>query len=633
MLISSDSFLDAVEEYALVFLNAQGLIQSCNKATYSITGFSRSELSGQPFSILFTDEDKTLKRGEDQLSETLKTGKRSSESWKAKKDGSRYWAAMSLSSVYEHNVHIGFTVIVKDITERKLAELEIKKREERYRLIVESVKDYGIFMLDTKGHILTWNDGAERIKGYKRDEIIGKHFSVFYTAPDLEIGKPAMELETAIETGKYEEEGWRIRKNGSLFWANVVITALYNEGNEFIGYSKVTRDLSEKKHEDELLRQSEERYRLLVEQVRDYGIFMLDEKGRIISWNEGAKRMKGYTAKEIIGKYFSIFYPEEDKLNDRPAGELKVARQEGKYEEEGWRVRKDGTMFWANVVITAIYNEKGVFLGYSKVTRDLTERKEAEVALKESREKYKLLANQLKETNNHLASANKELEEFTSIASHDLQEPVRTVKSFLSLIEKKLSDPNTSAEELKTYIQKAIKGSNRMKELILNLLQYAQLSKEEVAFEEINVSELIGEVLQNLKSNIEASCATIDVDTEVDYIKGDRIQLMQLVQNLLTNSLKFIEAKTPEIKIKCRLHGHSVLFSVSDNGIGISKDNQSKVFEIFRREHTAMKYPGTGIGLSICKKIVERHKGKIWIESDLGKGTTFYFTLNDNIIP
>lgn len=631
MISQCELFLQAVEDYAFIMLTKEGVIKSCNKATYAITGFSCSDLSQQPFSVLYTIEDRSRKRTEHELSETLKHGKFSSETWKLKKDGSKYWAILSLSSVYsEQQEHLGYAAVLRDITERKQAELEKRQSEEHYRLMVDSVKDYSIFMLDPNGFIVTWNEGGKKISGYHPYEIIGKHFSVFYTADDKEDHKPQRELEIALATGKYEEDGWRVRKNGSVFWANVVITPLYNPYNEFLGFSKVTRDLSERKQEEELLRQSEERYRLLVGQVKDYGIFMLDEKGRIISWNEGAKKIKGYEAQEIIGKYFSIFYPEEDKLNERPSMELRVARKEGKYEEEGWRIRKDGSLFWANVVITAIFNDHGVFLGYAKVTRDLTERKEAELAQKESGEKYRLLANQLKETNISLAEANKELEEFTSIVSHDLQEPVRTVKSFLVLIDKKLSGSTCDAAELRTYIQKAIKSSNRMRELILNLLQYAQLSKEDVTVEDVNVDDMIGEVFQNLKEMTDSSGATITVHSEVEYIKGDKIQLMQLIQNLVTNALKFVDNKKPVIEIKCHIENGIPVFSIADNGIGIAKESQDKIFEIFRREHTAKPYPGTGIGLSICKKIVDRHKGKIWLESEPGKGTTFYFTLNAN---
>ncbi|HTM91360.1 MAG TPA: PAS domain S-box protein, partial [Flavisolibacter sp.] len=476
-------------------------------------------------------------------------------------------------------------------------------------------------------HIMTWNDGARRIKGYSPAEIIGKHFSTFYTAEDLESKKPERELKIAVQTGKYEEEGWRIRKDGSVFWASVVITALFNEQNKHIGFSKVTRDLTERKKNEESLRQSEERYRALVEQIIDYEICMLDEKGRIISWNEGAQKIKGYTAEEIIGKYFTIFYPQEDILNGKPAHELEIARQEGKYEEEGWRLRKDGSRFWASVVITAVYNSEGFLLGYSKVTRDLTEKKEAEKALRESSERYRRIADELQITNEELSAANEELEQFTSIVSHDLQEPVRTIKSFLQLIEMKLNDGQIN--DLKTYISKSITAANRMRELIQNLLQYSQVGKTEVLKEKVNVKELLSEAAQNLKTAIEKSGAQISIKTDVDTVEGDRVQLVQLIQNLLSNALKFTNADKPQIKIEgFRENGH-VKFAVTDNGIGIAPNDLNKVFEIFRRLNTKKEYPGTGIGLAICKKIVDRHGGRIWPESKPGAGTTFYFTLNE----
>ncbi|QJW90929.1 PAS domain S-box protein [Spirosoma taeanense] len=509
---------------------------------------------------------------------------------------------------------------------KKQAELELRQSEERYRLMIEGVKDYAIFMLDTTGHILTWNEGARRIKGYSANEIIGRHFSTFYTAEDLESQKPARELRIAIETGRYEEEGWRVKRNGSVFWANVVITALYNEQNKLIGFSKVTRDLTERKENEENLRQSEEQYRSLVQQVTDYGIFMMDEKGRIINWNEGARRINGYTNEEIVGKYFSIFYPEEDILNGKPSHELKVARAEGKYEEEGWRIRKDGSVFWANVVITAIYNAQGIHIGFSKVTRDLTERKKAEKELRNSYDRYRVLANELKQTNSELSVANEELEQFTSIVSHDLQEPIRTIKSFLQLIDLKISQQQD--EKLKTYIQKSLHAANRMKELIQNLLQYSQVSKATFSRETVKLDELLDEVLQNVKTSVESSQARITIETQVASVYGNRTQLMQLVQNLVSNSLKFRADEDPQILIRCLKEKDQVKFAVSDNGIGIDKDDLEKIFEVFRRLHTEKDYPGTGIGLAICKRIVDRHGGQIWPESIPGKGTTFYFTLN-----
>lgn len=583
----------------------------------------------QPFRLLDLREDEGM--ATDYERETaVKRGRHITEAWKRRKDGTRFWAQQALYPVLEKGVLTGFSCLLQDISEKKQTELALRASEERFRLMVEGVRDYAIFMLDPGGYIMTWNDGAMRLKGYKPNEIIGRHFSTFYIAEDLATRKPERELKIAVATGKYEEEGWRIKKDGSLFWANIVITALFNEQNKLIGFSKVTRDLTERRESEERLRQSEERYRALVEQLTDYGIFMLDEKGRIVSWNEGAKRIKGYQANEIIGKYFSIFYPEEDILNGKPAMELRVAKAEGKYEEEGWRRRKDGSRFWAGVVITAVYNHEGAHIGFSKVTKDLTERKETENALRESHERYRQLASQLKVTNAELSYANQELEQFTSIASHDLQEPIRTIKSFLQLIGQKISQGQY--DQVQGYLNKSIMAADRMRELIRNLLHYSQLTQNEVTVEKVMVLDVVNEALQNLKSSVENSGAQVTVESDVKVFEGDRVQIVQLLQNLLSNAFKFTNKEAPQVVVRCRKENGYVKFSVADNGIGISQGDMDKVFEIFRRLHTAKEYPGTGIGLAICKKIVDRHHGRIWTESEPGKGTTFYFTINEETI-
>jgi PAS domain S-box-containing protein len=614
--------------HGVLMLDKDAYIKYVNPAVTSITGYTSLELINQPLSILYGSREEKI-RVDYELDMSLKNGLFSSEGWKVKKDGMRFWAEHSFKPVYdEHSNFIGFSCLFQDTSERKEREMDLRFSEERYRLLVDGVKEYSIFMLDVNGCIQTWNEGARHIKGYSINEIIGKHFSIFYTAKDIAAKKPEREIEVAIATGKYEEEGWRVRKNGSVFWANIVLTSLYNDLNQLIGFSKVTRDLTQRKEDEERLMQSEERYRSLVEQVTDYGIFMMDEKGRIISWNEGAKRMKGYTPGEIIGKYFSIFYPQEDIMDGKPARELKIAKQEGKYEEEGWRLRKDGSAFWANVVITAVYNPEGILIGYSKVTRDLTGKKEAEKALKDSYDRYRRLADELKATNTELSFANEELEQFTSIVSHDLQEPVRTIKSFLQLIEKKLQEGQH--EHLGTYITKSLNAANRMKSLIQNLLNYSQLSRDEMVEEVISVEELVQLALLNLRNLIETTGALITIESKVDVIRGNPTQLVQLIQNLVSNAIKFTDARAPRIKIRCHLEHGYPKFSVSDNGIGIAESDLGKVFDIFRRLNTEKDYPGTGIGLSICKKIVDRHKGRIWPESQPGKGTTFYFTLNES---
>ncbi|RYY86222.1 MAG: PAS domain S-box protein [Chitinophagaceae bacterium] len=625
MQTQSLELLDHIPE-AVYHFDPDGYVRYANATAARLSGYAPAELINKPRTILYPSEEDSVK-AEYEFGQALRRGEFRSEGWRPQKGGESFWGELIITPIRdEPGILTGFAVVLRELTDRKMAELELRKSEERFRLMVEGVHEYGIFLLDPGGHIITWNDGAQRIKGYSAGEIIGKHFSTFYTREDLEDKKPERELRIAVATGKYEEEGWRVRKNGSVFWANIVITALLNEENKLIGFSKVTRDLTDRRINEETLRQSEERYRALVEQVIDYGIFLMDEKGRIVSWNEGARRIKGYTAKEIIGKYFSIFYPEEDIINGKPAYELKVARAEGKYEEEGWRIRKDGTRFWASVLITAVYTRDGVLIGFSKVTRDLTERKESERALRESYERYRTLADELRITNRELTYLNGELEQFTSIVSHDLQEPIRTIKSFLQLIEAKLKDGEK--QDLENYIAKSINAADRMRELIHNLLHYSQLSKDELIRGDVQVYDLLQEVLQNLKTTIERSKARIAIESEVETIEGDRVQLVQLLQNLVSNALKFTKSESPSIRIRVREVDGNVQFSVSDNGIGIQKGDLNKVFEIFRRLNTENKYPGTGIGLAICKKIVDRHNGRIWPESEPGKGTTFYFTID-----
>jgi len=258
----------------------------------------------------------------------------------------------------------------------------IAKRDDIHRLLVESVRDYAIFALDPAGRVLTWSAGAARMKGYGRTEIIGQHFSIFYPREAIAEGKPERELEIARHTGRLEDEGWRVRKDGSKFWANVIITALHDELGDLVGFAKVTRDLTARRLDEENLRRSEERFRLLVESVRDYAIFMLDPEGYVATWNAGAERIKGYRASEIVGRHFSVFYPEEKVAERFPEFELETAAREGHFEDEGWRVRKNGSQFWANVVITALRDRTGQLVGFAKVTRDLTERRAAEEAVR-----------------------------------------------------------------------------------------------------------------------------------------------------------------------------------------------------------------------------------------------------------
>ncbi|MDB5245726.1 MAG: histidine kinase [Segetibacter sp.] len=485
--------------------------------------------------------------------------------------------------------------------------------QENYHLLVESIKDYAVYMLDVAGHITTWNVGAERMKGYAEKEIVGTHFSTLFTPQDQEKGKPGKELEIALSKGRYEEEGFRIRKDGTKFWVNVIITPIFSETKEHIGYAKITRDLTEK-------RRSEELYLLLVNQVKEYAIFMLDVAGNILTWNEGAERIKGYTSHEIVGNHFSIFYTHEDKVINKPGKELEIALRTGKYEEEGWRVRKDGSLFWANVVLTPIYADR--HMGYAKVTRDLTERRDLE---------------KINRANTILEATNKELERFAFTVSHDLKEPLRKISLFSNLILNEQKNPLSESQQ--EHMKKVIFSAGRMNTMIEDILDFSTLSRKQ-HFEKYNLNDVVSETVELLEQSIEEKKAVIQY-SELPHAIIIPSQMRQLFQNLISNSIKFSRKDVPPVvnishefinkeKIKVADLWPSDQYlelKIKDNGIGFDPQYAEKVFNLFERLHSKSEYEGTGLGLAISKKIVDNHGGAIFAQSELGRGVEFTLVL------
>ena len=373
---------------------------------------------------------------------------------------------------------------------------------------------------------------------------------------------------------------------------------------------ELTRSLTSLEKEMAERRLSEESLRLLVDGARDYAIIMLSLDGRVTGWNEGAKRLKGWDKEEILGRHCSLFYPEAARAAGHPERELALAAAEGRYAEEGWRVRKDGSEFLADVIITAIRDEAGALRGFSKVTRDVTERKLAE--------------DRLQATLSELSRSNLELEQFAYVASHDLQEPLRMVASYTQLLAQRYQ--GELDDKAKKFIDYAVDGAVRMQRLINDLLAYSRVGRQGKAPEATDSRLPLDEALQNLALAIELSGACV-VAEELPTVRVDPSQLGQLFQNLIGNALKFRGAEAPMIRISTCDLGPEWRFSVRDNGLGIEAQYAEKVFVIFQRLHTRLEYPGTGIGLAICKRIVERHSGRIWFESEKGQGSTFHFTL------
>jgi PAS domain S-box-containing protein len=482
-----------------------------------------------------------------------------------------------------------------------------------YRVLVEQVKDYAIFMLDRDGHVLTWNEGARRLKGYEAHEIIGKHFSTFYPRQDLESEKPAFELRMCIEMGRYEEEGWRIRKDGSRFWANVVITPLRAPDGSLSGFAKVTRDLTQRKLQEEHLQrllESEEKFRLLVEQVKDYAIFILDAKGNVCSWNQGARRLKGYSSDEIIGKHFSTFYTAEDLAIEKPARELAIAIREGRYEEEGWRIRKDRTRFWANVVITSLWDKRGNLSGFAKVTRDLTQRKREEEALRRKTD---------------------ELEAFAHTLSHDLRAPLRSVVSFTEILRKERKDLNP--DEQGAYLEKILNSARSMEMLISEILKLSQLSLAPAPDETVALDDVMEDAVRLLESEVNSLRATINIHKPLPAVYANRTLLLQIFSNLIGNALKFSRrGESPKIEVFHQLSGNRCEIHVRDEGIGIAAEDQTRIFQMFDRGAADDNFQGTGVGLAIVKKAAERIGGSVTVHSAEGEGSDFVVTLPPELV-
>ncbi len=490
--------------------------------------------------------------------------------------------------------------------------------------LVAAVQDYAIFLLDPEGRVATWNMGAERIMGYQAEEIIGQHFSRFYPKEAMERGWPDHELEMAAETGRFEDEGWRLREDGARLWANVVITAWKDAAGNLLGFLKITRDLTERRRAEEALRLSEERFRQLVSGVKDYAIYLLDLEGRVVSWNAGAERIKGYRPEEIIGQHFSRFYPEEAISKDWPQHELEVARADGRFEDEGWRVRKDGSRFWASVIITALTDEAGTLKGFSKITRDLTERKRAE-------EKLQAFALRLERSN-------RELEQFASVAAHDLQEPLRKIQAFGDRLKTKCGA--SLSEDGQDYLERMLHAAIRMRTLINDLLTFSRLTTKAQPFVPVNLAAVAREVVSDLEDRIQQTGAQVHL-AELPTIDADPLQIRQLLQNLLGNALKFHRSDAvPLLRIDGKLLDRPgpdgpgrvedsavCQLLVQDNGIGFEEQYLDRIFDVFQRLHGRQEYEGTGMGLAICRKIVDRHGGSITARSAPGEGSTFIVTL------
>lgn len=479
---------------------------------------------------------------------------------------------------------------------------DLNQDDRQYRQMVEAITDYAIFRLDRDGRVASWNPGAQRFKGYEASEVLGQHFSRFYTAEDLANDLPKQALESAAREGRFENEGWRLRKDGSRFWAHVIIDPIFSPAGVLEGYAKVTRDLTERMQATEALRRSHEQFQILVDGVTDYAIYMLDPQGRVTNWNSGAERIKGYSRAEIIGKHVSTFYTDEEREAGAPQQAMAAALRDGRYEKEGWRVRKDGSRFWAHVVVDAVRNAEGEVMGFAKVTRDITERTEAQRDLELAREA--LFQSQKLEAIGHL----------TGGIAHDFNNLLAAVLGSLELVKKRMAfDPRISP-----LIDNAVMGAQRGAALTQRMLAFAR--KQELKLEPVDVANLVEGMAEFIARTIGSD---IDIETDVPAglppVLSDPNQLEAAVLNLAVNARDAMPGGG-RLSISARREPDSdhVRLSLSDTGEGMDAETLAKAADPFFTTKGIGK--GTGLGLSMVHGLMIQCGGKLEIRSAPGQG-------------
>lgn len=484
--------------------------------------------------------------------------------------------------------------------------------ETRLRLLVNAVTDYAIYMLDRDGHVRTWNPGAERLKGYSREEILGQHFSNFYTDEDRAADLPSRALRIAAREGHFDAEGWRVRKDGSRFWAHVVIDPIREADGKLTGFAKITRDITARREQEIALFESEQRFKLLVQGVRDYAIYMLDTNGRISNWNAGAELIKGYSQNEIVGQHFSRFYTEDDRAAGEPEHALKTALAEGKYEREAWRVRKDGSLFWAHVLIDPIFDDHGHHVGFAKVTRDASERKRAQEELEEARAA--------------LAQAQKlqALGELAGGVAHDFNNLMTVVVGSADFLRRRPDLPDAKRQQ---YVDAIHSTAMRATKLTDQLLAFSRRRPLQLEVVDVNqgVDSLADLLRRTLGSRVILELA---LAPDVGRVEVDAAQLDNAILNAAVNARDAMpNGGTLTIATQRQVgnEGECARIEIRDTGLGMPDRVRARAFEPFFT--TKGVGEGTGLGLSQIHGFAAQAGGQAELSSREGAGTTVSIVL------
>jgi PAS domain S-box-containing protein len=611
---------------AIVSIDHRGVVREWNPAAERIFGYKREQALGNRLEALIVPANLTEKYLPG-LADYLMSGVasligRPIEVLARRSNGQQFPIELALTQIPSSDPPF-FTAFIRDITDRKQAEEALRHSEARKAAVLETALD-AIISMDHDGKIIEWNPAAERIFGYSRELALGRDMSELIM-PKSTHEQHRKGLARFLQTGRGRMLGHRtemmaLRANGAEFPVELTVTKIPGDGPPV--FTSFVRDITERRRTEEALRKSEERFRLLVEGVEDYAIYMLDTHGRITTWNAGAERIEGYRAQEIIGRRFHRFYTPEDVERKKPDQVLAVATAEGRFQDERWQVRKDGSQFWASFVITALRDENGKLTGFSTIARDITKRKHAE---DEIRRLNTELERRVQDRTAELQAAYHEMEAFSYSISHDLRAPLIHIAGFVEMLKSDLGD--RLDEKSRRHLNTICDSTETMGRMIADLLTFSRIGRAEMHKVRFNLGDTVKDVRRDLQPQTENRTVAWVVP-ELPEVYADPFLLRQALFNLLTNALKYTRNRAEaRIEITAESTDREHIFSVRDNGAGFDMRYASKLFGVFQRLHPTSEFEGTGIGLANVRRIIQRHGGRTWAEGEVDGGATFYFSL------
>ncbi len=501
-------------------------------------------------------------------------------------------------------------------------ENRLEQTEQWLRMLIDSAEEYAIFSIDQEGKISSWSRGACKLFGYRAEEIVGREFAIIFTAEDRAEGVPEDEIQHAKREGYSPDIRWHVRKDGSRLFVSGSVRPLHDKDGRTLGFLKVAHDITEQRRTERQLRESEERYRLLVDSVKDFALFTLNVSGHITHWNPGAERLLGYSEEEILGQSVDCLYTMEDRKAGVPEREREIALREDVCINESWLVRKDGSRLFVVEALRRMENDQGKLKGFVKAAHDITQRKKLEDELCQAREHLEML---VEERTARLKQTVGELEAFSYSVSHDLRAPVRAMQGFSELVRTKFA--KQLGPEGTALVDRIIDGAKRSDELIRDVLTLSHVARDPTHLEVVDVEQVLQHVLSGTPE-FEQSRATIHIARPLHKVVGHSARLSQCFSNLLGNAVKFVPPGVrPHVKIWTEPFQKRIRIWVEDNGIGIPKGQEERIFGLFQRLHPEDVYHGTGVGLAIVRKSVERMNGKVGVESEPGKGSRFWIEL------